>query len=190
MRSLRSLCLLKVHSRQDMLDMTELPPNLVKDLKIMQLVNASFESLCLDYVNITRDHVAQTTLSIEYDGAFWNFRSCTTNCSHWDFKQPELKQFTLEEGKPAPTKSPFWEASYLLEQLDQMASVNLRMIMSFEMNEEGTWGKISFRGTEDFATVPVVFSSDIVVEMGTRWKRKLNCDGFLGRGRDLKFFAA
>ena len=184
MRSLRSLCLLKVQSLalgQQMLDMTEIPPSLAKDLKIMQLVNTSFEILCRDRF-CGRDNVTQTALSIQYDGVFWNFCYRTRT----NYKQ----QFTLEEGKPTPTQSPFWEASNLLEQLDQKASVNLRMIMNFEMNEneEGTWGELSFGGSEDFAVVPVVFSSSMVVEMDTAGKRKFNCDGFLGRGRVWKGF--
>ena len=67
MRSLRSLCLLKVQSLalgQQMLDKTEIPPSLAKDLKIMQLVNTSFEILCRDRF-CGRDNVTQTALSIQ-----------------------------------------------------------------------------------------------------------------------------
>eukprot|EP00092_Neocalanus_flemingeri_P021055 GFUD01022811.1.p1 GENE.GFUD01022811.1~~GFUD01022811.1.p1 ORF type:complete len:234 (+),score=55.98 GFUD01022811.1:58-759(+) len=187
MRSLRSLCLLQVHSMgQNVLDMSEIPASLAKDLKIIQLVNKTFGNWTLA-TNDVSTKVYQTALSIQYDGVSWNFQYCSNSfevfcCLHCDFRQPDLKQFTLQEGKPAPVQSPFWEASNILEQLDQEHPVDRRMIMSFEMNEEGTWGKISFRGSEDFAVVPVVFSSNIVVKMNEAGQRKLNCDGLVGRG--------
>ena len=75
MRSLRSLCLLRVHSLgldQDLLDMSMIPGNLVKDIKIMRLVNKTFATW---YVSLRgEDDVYQTALSIQYDGAFWTFQ--------------------------------------------------------------------------------------------------------------------
>eukprot|EP00092_Neocalanus_flemingeri_P108570 GFUD01139444.1.p1 GENE.GFUD01139444.1~~GFUD01139444.1.p1 ORF type:complete len:246 (+),score=67.72 GFUD01139444.1:67-804(+) len=187
MRSLRSLCLLQVHSMgQNVLDMSEIPANLAKDLKIIQLVNKTFGNWTLA-TNDVSTKVYQTALSIQYDGVSWNFQYCSNSyevfcCPHCDFRQPDLKQFTLQEGKPAPVQSPFWEASNILEQLNQEHPVDRRMTMSFEMNEEGTWGKISFRGSEDFAVVPVIFSSNIVVKMNEAGQRKLYCDGLVERG--------
>ena len=187
MRSLRNMCLLQVQSialGQHMLDMTEIPPSLAKELKIMQLVNTSFEILCRDRF-CGRDNVPQTALSIQYDGVFWNFCYRTRT----NYKQ----QFTLEEGKPTPTQSPFWEASNLLEQLDQKASVNLRMIMNFEMNEneEGTWGNYH----SGVLKTSLMFLLSSVPAWWWRWtlqgRESSTVMGFWdveGFGRGLKFF--
>ena len=170
-----------------MLDMSEIPATLAKDIKIMQLVNKSFRKwshLAFDGVS---SRVDQTALSIEYDGVYWNFQSSSNSfdvpcCCYCDFIQPELEQFTLEEGKPAPAWSPFWEASRVLEQVDQEQPVDMRMIMSFEMNEEGTSGEISFVGSADFGLVPAVFRSNLVVHLNEGGERKLSCDWLVGHG--------
>jgi len=187
MRSLRSLCLLQVHSlgqHQHMLDMSEIPATLAKDIKIMQLVNKSFGKwthLAFDGVS---SRVDQTALSIEYDGVCWSFQSRSNSfdvpcCCYCDFIQPELEQFSLEEGKPAPAWSPFWEASWVLGRLEQVHP--LGMIMSFEMNEEGTWGEISFiMGSAGIALAPVVFRSNMVVQLNEGGERKLSCDWLAG----------
>ena len=183
MISLRSLCLLYLHSR-DRLVMPLLPVSLAKDLQTMQLVNTNFESLHYDHQN----NCTQTVLTIQYDGVCWNFYYFSNRfqiicCNNCDCNQPSLKQFCLEEGKLVPTQSPFLEVSNLLDMLEQKVSVGLKMILSFEMNEIGTSGKISFSSSDDFASVPVVFSSDLVVEINPSGQKKLHCNGFLGRGR-------
>ena len=187
MRSLRSLCLLQVHSLgRHMFDMSEIPATVANDIKIMWLVNKSFGNWAVVFNDISF-MVDQTALSIEYDGVHWNFQSRSNSfdvpcCCYCDFIQPELEQFTLEEGKPAPAWSPFWEASRVLEQVNQEQPVDMRMIMSFEMNEEGTLGDISFMGSADFALVPVWFRSNMVVQLNEGGERKLSSDWLVGRG--------
>ena len=188
MRSLRSLCLLKVQSlNQDVLDKSVMPLSLVKDLQIMQLVNARFAICKINARSATATStVSQTALSIQFDGAAWTFRyrsnsfDISTCCMYCDFVEPKLQQFTLEEGTPIPTQSPFWETSNFLMQLEQ--EQDLMMVMGFEMDEDKSRGKMTFRGSEDFAVVPVIFHSDIVIEIGPGGQRKLIFDGFVGRG--------
>ena len=169
-----------------MFDMSEIPATVANDIKIMWLVNKSFGKWAVVFNGISF-MVDQTALSIEYDGVYWNFQSRSNSfdvpcCCYCDFIQPELEQFTLEEGKPAPAWSPFWEASRVLEQVDQEQPVDMRMIMSFEMNEEGTSGEISFVGSADFGLVPAVFRSNMVVHLNEGGERKLSCDWLVGHG--------
>jgi len=196
MRSLRSLCLLKIYSLgQNMYNMTELPPSLAKDLKIMQLVNKSFSEGLIDFIEDI-PYVCQAGLSIQYDGASWNFQyrngsfriSC---CPYCDFQQPELRQFSLDEGRPVsiPDNFPlFPQAPNLLE---QMGLVDLRLVMSFEMNDEGTWGRFWIKNYD--VPVEFVFSCLFAIQIGEGDERKLNCNGFLVDGifheRNPRFMA-
>ena len=192
MRSLRSLCLLKVqYFNQNVLDKSVLPPSLVKDLHVMQLVNSSFASWSL-VANSFTSTVSQTAISIQFDGEAWTFQyrsnsfDISSCCMYCDFLQPELHQLTLVEGRPTLAQSPFWEVSNLVLQLQRQQTVDLMMIMSFEMDGNKDRGKMTFRGSEDFAVVPVIFHSDIVIEIGQGGQKKLTFDGFVGHGLVVK----
>ena len=66
--------------------------------------------------------------------------------------------------------------------------MDLMMIMSFEMYGDKSRGKMTFRGSDDFAIVPVIFHSDIAIETGPGGQRKLLFDGFVGRGLHQQIF--
>eukprot|EP00092_Neocalanus_flemingeri_P024787 GFUD01026876.1.p1 GENE.GFUD01026876.1~~GFUD01026876.1.p1 ORF type:complete len:247 (-),score=49.79 GFUD01026876.1:82-822(-) len=188
MKSLRSLCLLKVQSLgQTVPDLSEIPASLARDIRISQLVNSSFISWALVHDGVTST-VSQTALSIQYDGVFWNFQSRSNKfelacCLHCDFVQPDLRDFTIQEEKPAQDWSPFSETSIQLELFNQEKPLNLRMKMSFDMNEEGTRGVILFRRVHDLPRVPFVFISNMVIERSEFGHKKLKCEEFVGRSR-------
>ena len=98
MKSLQSLCLLKVSSLG--LNYEDIPKKLVKELNKMKVFNGNY---------ITE--FGGTVLTIQYDGVSWTFQSCTTGCSNNQScdccGQAHLHQFTVTEGETVPATSPF-----------------------------------------------------------------------------------
>eukprot|EP00092_Neocalanus_flemingeri_P054857 GFUD01064674.1.p1 GENE.GFUD01064674.1~~GFUD01064674.1.p1 ORF type:complete len:251 (+),score=34.14 GFUD01064674.1:51-803(+) len=173
MRSLRSLCLLKVHSlRLPALDPSLIPPNLAKDIKIMGLFNKSFIDRD-QYYELGGSFVYQDALSIQYDGASWNilyrsnefFADC---CPHCDFVEPDLKQFTLEEGKLAPVLPHFTSVQRYKE---------LMMSLNYTMEDDGTSGKIKLQLFRNSDPLPLV-TRNITIGMNADRQWEASCEGF------------
>eukprot|EP00092_Neocalanus_flemingeri_P017213 GFUD01018614.1.p1 GENE.GFUD01018614.1~~GFUD01018614.1.p1 ORF type:complete len:266 (+),score=45.73 GFUD01018614.1:78-875(+) len=183
MRSLRSLCLLKVHSLGlDTLDPSLMPPSLAKDIKVMRLFNKSFIDREVYLVDDTLMFgVYQDALSIQYDGASWTilYRSNHFDmdcCPHCDFVEPDLEQFTLEEGKLAPVppqSNP--------ENIHQRYK-DLMMSASFTMEEDGTSGEIKLDLFKDSVPFPVEDKPSITIEMNASRQWVADCGGFNGVG--------
>eukprot|EP00092_Neocalanus_flemingeri_P017210 GFUD01018611.1.p1 GENE.GFUD01018611.1~~GFUD01018611.1.p1 ORF type:complete len:258 (+),score=43.15 GFUD01018611.1:77-850(+) len=178
MRSLRSLCLLKVHSLG--LDMSPMPPSLAKDIKIVRLFNRNFiGEVYLDYDFEFGLFVHQNAFSIQYDGASWSFLYRSNHfqadcCPHCDFVQPDLVQFTLEEGKLAPVppqSNP--------ENIHQRYK-DLMMSASFTMEEDGTSGEIKLNLFKDSVPFPVEDKPTITIEMNASRQWVAGCYEFLG----------
>eukprot|EP00092_Neocalanus_flemingeri_P054853 GFUD01064670.1.p1 GENE.GFUD01064670.1~~GFUD01064670.1.p1 ORF type:complete len:256 (+),score=39.57 GFUD01064670.1:51-818(+) len=168
MRSLRSLCLLKVHSlRLPALDPSLIPPNLAKDIKIMGLFNKSFIDRD-QYYELGGSFVYQDALSIQYDGASWTvlYRSNHFDmdcCPHCDFVEPDLVQFTLEEGKLAPVPPQNNSEN------SHQGYKDLMMSVSFTMEEDGTYGKIELKLFKDSVHIPIL-NPTIWMDKGRRWE--------------------
>eukprot|EP00092_Neocalanus_flemingeri_P054845 GFUD01064662.1.p1 GENE.GFUD01064662.1~~GFUD01064662.1.p1 ORF type:complete len:250 (+),score=38.08 GFUD01064662.1:52-801(+) len=172
MRSLRSLCLLKVHSLG--LDMSPLPPSLDKDIKIVRLFNRSF----IGEVYLGMDFgaglfVRQKAFSIQYDGASWSFLYRSNHfqadcCPHCDFVEPDLKQFTLEEGKLAPVLPHFTSVQRYKE---------LMMSLNYTMEDDGTSGKIKLQLFRNSDPLPLV-TRNITIGMNADRQWEASCEGF------------
>eukprot|EP00092_Neocalanus_flemingeri_P094116 GFUD01119661.1.p1 GENE.GFUD01119661.1~~GFUD01119661.1.p1 ORF type:complete len:252 (+),score=31.78 GFUD01119661.1:55-810(+) len=153
MRSLRSLCLLKVHSLG--LDMSPMPPSLAKDIKIVRLFNRNFiGEVYLDYDFEFGLFVHQNAFSIQYDGASWSFLYRSNHfqadcCPHCDFVEPDLEQFTLEAGKLVPVPPQFDDFRH------GQGNEDLMMNVSFTMEEDGTSGKIELKLFKDSVPIPI-----------------------------------
>eukprot|EP00092_Neocalanus_flemingeri_P085724 GFUD01107909.1.p1 GENE.GFUD01107909.1~~GFUD01107909.1.p1 ORF type:complete len:252 (+),score=46.85 GFUD01107909.1:76-831(+) len=171
MRSLRSLCLLKVHSlRLPAQDQSLIPPNLAKDIKIMRLFNKSFIDREM-YYGLGGAFVCQDALSIQYDGDFWSilYRSNAFDmdcCPHCDFVEPELEQFTMEEGKLAPVPPQF--------------NSEMMMSASFTMEEDGTSGQIKLNLFKDSVPFPVEGKPNRTIEMNSSRQWVAGCYDFFG----------
>eukprot|EP00092_Neocalanus_flemingeri_P094115 GFUD01119660.1.p1 GENE.GFUD01119660.1~~GFUD01119660.1.p1 ORF type:complete len:258 (+),score=49.05 GFUD01119660.1:55-828(+) len=142
MRSLRSLCLLKVHSLG--LDMSPMPPSLAKDIKIVRLFNRNFiGEVYLDYDFEFGLFVHQNAFSIQYDGASWSFLYRSNHfqadcCPHCDFVEPDIEQVTLEEGKLVPV-SPHCTPVQVQMYNELMMSIKVMM------EDDGTFGKFKLQ---------------------------------------------
>eukprot|EP00092_Neocalanus_flemingeri_P054855 GFUD01064672.1.p1 GENE.GFUD01064672.1~~GFUD01064672.1.p1 ORF type:complete len:257 (+),score=38.83 GFUD01064672.1:52-822(+) len=169
MRSLRSLCLLKVHSLG--LDMSPMPPSLAKDIKIVRLFNRSFiGDVYLDYDFDLEPglSVHQNAFSIQYDGASWSFLYRSNHfqaycCPHCDFVEPDLEQFTLEAGKLVPVPPQFDDFRH------GQGNEDLMMNVSFTMEEDGTYGKIELKLFKDSVHIPIL-NPTIWMDKGRRWE--------------------
>eukprot|EP00092_Neocalanus_flemingeri_P054849 GFUD01064666.1.p1 GENE.GFUD01064666.1~~GFUD01064666.1.p1 ORF type:complete len:265 (+),score=41.98 GFUD01064666.1:51-845(+) len=188
MRSLRSLCLLKVHSlRLPALDPSLIPPNLAKDIKIMGLFNKSFIDRD-QYYELGGSFVYQDALSIQYDGASWTvlYRSNHFDmdcCPHCDFVEPDLVQFTLEEGKLAPVPPQNNSEN------SHQGYKDLMMSASFTMREDGTSGEIKIIFFKDSVPFPVQFNPSIIIGMNASRRWVADCGGFRGDGLSPFFIA-
>ena len=177
-KSLRSLGLLKVSSLG--LNFEDLPPGLVKDLKIMKLFNGNFSESYEDTHGNGVDTVAlQTAITIQYDGESWTFKSrsnlslisCCINC---DAGQPVLHQFTVKEGEPVKLKSPFvFVQQWILASWLEIAFAGLTMTLSVNMKEEGTSGELVFGG----CSRSVFFSSIMKMDFTKQGSRVLSHRG-------------
>eukprot|EP00092_Neocalanus_flemingeri_P037366 GFUD01040690.1.p1 GENE.GFUD01040690.1~~GFUD01040690.1.p1 ORF type:complete len:281 (-),score=45.18 GFUD01040690.1:77-865(-) len=151
MCSLRSLCLLEVHSLgQNTLDLSQMAPSLAKDIKIMRLFNRCFIDWEMFLENNLADDrlgIFQNALSIQYDGVSWSimYRSndfVTDCCPHCDFVEPDLEQFTLEEGKLSPVPPQFISEDF------HQGYKDLMMGISCTLFEDGS-GQIKFNLFKD-----------------------------------------
>ena len=141
MRSLQSLCLLRVHSLglvQNALDIPLIPATLAKELKIMNLMNRTYSSWLFEN-GILGSRVSQIGLSIQYDGVDWSFKYCgnvfaVICCPHCDFIAPDVGHLTMEEGKPEIVNSHFLKTL----SLGRGRNEDLTMTLELEMNEDGT----------------------------------------------------
>eukprot|EP00092_Neocalanus_flemingeri_P107192 GFUD01137576.1.p1 GENE.GFUD01137576.1~~GFUD01137576.1.p1 ORF type:complete len:278 (+),score=32.50 GFUD01137576.1:55-834(+) len=179
MCSLRSLCLLEVHSLgQNTLDLSQVPPSLARDIKIMRLFNRSFIDWEMYLENNLADDrlgIFQNALSIQYDGVSWSimYRSndfVTDCCPHCDFVEPDLEQFTLEEGKLSPVPPQF---IFHQRYKDLMIGVSCTLL------EDGTSGQIKFNLLEDSVPITDRFNPTITIWMDadrTQWVA--DCCGF------------
>jgi len=178
MRSLQSLCLLRVHSLglvQNALDMPLIPATLAKELKIMNLMNKTYSSWLFEN-DILGSRVRQIGLSIQYDGVDWSFKYrgnvfTVVCCPHCDFIAPDVGHLTMEEGKPGIVNSHFLKTL----SLGRGRNEDLTMTLEFEMNEDGTMGEISFEGCEDLLAPPIVFRPKIKVEIQEGGQREVHC---------------
>ena len=179
MRSLQSLCLLRVHSLglvQNALDIPLIPATLSKELKIMNLMNKTYSSGWFER-DIFGSRVRQIGLSIQYDGVEWSFQFrgnvfAVLCCPHCDFISPDVGHLTMEEGKPGIVNSHFLKTL----EMDLGRNEDFTMTLEFGMNENGTLGEISFVGCEDLlAPSPRVFQPKIQVEIKEGGQRELHC---------------
>jgi len=156
-RSLRSLCLLKVLS--DDMNYEGLPPGLVKDLNVMKLFNGNFssESSCRVDGQKVLDLFA---LSILYDGATWSFSSrgrsmiiyCCHHCSAW---QPELFRLKVTEGELATAVPPFSQVRDWFEKDVDNEYKQLDIDIVVDVRQDLMTGKIIFHGAGDLLSFDV-----------------------------------
>eukprot|EP00092_Neocalanus_flemingeri_P010076 GFUD01010859.1.p1 GENE.GFUD01010859.1~~GFUD01010859.1.p1 ORF type:complete len:253 (+),score=82.41 GFUD01010859.1:55-813(+) len=176
-KSLRSLCLLKVSSGKQ--NYEDLPPSLKKDLNIMKVFNGNFSS---ESENKFGSDVHQTTLTILYDGVSWTFSSrsqsfhifCCFNC---DTIQPDLQQLTVKEGEQVPLNSPFshlrhWLAWVAGSDKTQQEQLDMKMTVD-HVDQEGYFGDLAFRGCGG----SVLFSSLMQVDFTREGTRVLSHRG-------------
>jgi len=156
-RSLRSLCLLKVLS--DDLNYEGIPPGLVRDLNLMKLFNGNFTSESSSRVN-GQKVLHLFALSILYDGAAWSFSSrgrsmtiyCCHHCSAW---QPQLLQLEVIEGEPVTAVPPFsqirdWFGEHMDNEYKQ-----LYIDIVVDVGQDLMSGKIKFHGTDELVDFDV-----------------------------------
>ena len=180
-KSLRCLCLLKVSS-MELSSFDDLPPGVVKDLKLMKLFNGNYIEYYEDTDSNNVDTIAlQTALTIQYDGESWIFQSRSnlsliSCCVFCDASQPALLQFQAMEGELVKITSPFvfvrhWISASWLE----IVYGGLAMQLSVYMNTEETSGsgELSFSGSSR----SVVFNSILRVDLSKKGTRVLTHRG-------------
>eukprot|EP00092_Neocalanus_flemingeri_P052385 GFUD01061224.1.p1 GENE.GFUD01061224.1~~GFUD01061224.1.p1 ORF type:complete len:194 (+),score=36.87 GFUD01061224.1:60-584(+) len=89
-------------------------------------------------------------------------------CPHCDFVEPELEQFTMEEGKLAPVPPQF--------------NSEMMMSASFTMEEDGTSGEIKLNLFKDSVPFPVEDKPTITIEMNASRQWVADCGWFRGVG--------
>eukprot|EP00092_Neocalanus_flemingeri_P034142 GFUD01037129.1.p1 GENE.GFUD01037129.1~~GFUD01037129.1.p1 ORF type:complete len:270 (-),score=29.09 GFUD01037129.1:20-829(-) len=161
MRSLRSLCLLKVHALGLPTPDLSPIPSLARDIKIMQMFNRSFIEREAYYVHNT---VFQDAISIQYDGASWTILYRTNQfhvncCPCCDFVEPVLHQFTVEEGQLSPVPPQFRSEHFH----QGFNAEDLMMSISITMEDDGTSVQIKLRFLRD--CVPVGVDANLTVRM-------------------------
>eukprot|EP00092_Neocalanus_flemingeri_P024914 GFUD01027021.1.p1 GENE.GFUD01027021.1~~GFUD01027021.1.p1 ORF type:complete len:259 (+),score=33.40 GFUD01027021.1:57-833(+) len=176
MRSLRSLCLLKVHSLSlPTLDLGLLPPSLAKDIKIMRLCNKSFMNRDDYFDGFT---VYQHALSIQFDGTSWTIQYRSNNflitecCPHCDFVQPDLQQFTLEDRKLSPVPVQINSEQFY------KGPKEVLITLSFTMKEDDTSGEIKIQFFQDGGPILSRDNPTITILMNAERQWVAECDGF------------
>ena len=112
--SLRTLCLLKMNSSMDidrLLEYTDIPEELVKELKIMKIFNGNFK-----LVREGRFHTTSWAISICFNGSSWTFSSKTSKTSYLNIP-PTINycNFKIKQGKIVKGKFPLCNMKHFLD---------------------------------------------------------------------------
>ena len=161
LRSLRSLCLLTVSNLG--LSNRDLPPELARDLNAMKVFNGNYTYTHDEF----DDEIILSAVTIFFDGVSWSlsyrsesFVNCP--CCNEGFR-PTFREFTVTEGEPVKTTSPFPKIWYWLRsELGYMESSHKIMKMEVMVGQDGTFGRIVFSGARECfkSTMQVYFTME------------------------------
>ena len=173
-RSLRSLCLLKVHSEE--IKYEGLPPELVKDLNVMKLFNGNFcsERGNHDEYDGEGEVFELSSLEVLYDGVSWSFSSrsacmsisCCFTCNVY---QPLLYKLTVTEGEIVRTTIPFSQVREWFEKVENSYDAQFKELdieISVAVGQDELSGKIAFHGSGDLVSFNVTV--DVAISAGSR----------------------
>ena len=179
-RSLRSLCLLKVWKEE--INYEALPLGVVRDLNMMQWFNGSFSSK-RDYEDSEGEEVLEASaLSILYDGVSWTFNDrselfsihCCYDCS--DVCQPDLYQLTATEEELVTAVPPFCQVRQWFQREEESYGEPFKQLditISVEIGGDELSGKIRFHGTGDLVSFDVM----VKVELNSAGSRVMTHQG-------------
>ena len=171
-RSLRSLCLLKVCSEE--MDYVGLPSNLVKDLNIMKLFNGNFSVVERRFDEEGVVNLELSALEVLFDGVSWSFSSrsscmpiyCCNICNVFQTRLYKLLMVT--EGELVRTASLFSQVREWFAEMEdnfeaEFKKFETEILVDFGQDILSGWsGKITFHGTGELGifnvTVEVVTS--------------------------------
>ena len=189
-RSLRSLCLLKVYSEE--MDYEGLPPELVRDLNVMKLFNGNFRSeRGRDDDDYDVEVFELSALEVLYDGVSWSFSSrsacmpirCCFTCNVY---QPLLYKLTVTEGEIVRTLCPFSQVREWFQNVENSYDAQFKKLdieICVDVGQDELSGKITFDGTGDLVKFNVIVEVTILAGIRVMVHR-----GTANRGSEIMDF--